>query len=1001
MRKNRTPIIVSWIVVVVIVMAGLALPVGAADIYSDDFSGSGNLSGTAPDVRPGAETWTASTTAPAWQADGTITGNAHRNTWLPFTPVAGNVYTASLDVDPNAGADVTQWFALGFSGAPGTTNDFQNNSNNTNAWMLNRVQRAANGDLQTFLGPSTGGGVSHTTTAGVVNLQVVLDTQPANWEVEWYRDGSLIRGPVAYGSNPAINHVGFGRYGTAAGTVDNFNLATSFYVAPWTADETSGISADYDYTHALNMAGSAVNINGVHFAASGNSPSGSNFTWGGVTATINNDSNNVTGASATMANDFLYNGNPRTLTLTGLTAGKDYTATFYSVGWEAGGRNQTFAAGDAIHTIDQDQYGDNNGIRIAYDYTADATGSVAFTITPTGGTFHMYGFSNREAGPVVDNRSFELPDVSGWSYQSAIPGWDVSGSGKVGLTDDGGPWAGTGAIPDGTQAAFIQNSAGTTDTLSQDIRGLEVGETYRVSYRYNARSGYPAPNIKVTMGSAVLQDNAYNAVPGGSDPYYLGAYEFTAAATSATLLFENTDGTGDSAVVVDDVKIEPIATPGWTIAAWTGDGTSGVDASPPYTHAINLNSSVSPTIQTVTFKAAGTGADPTEGAGGANYSTLGMGSGVPNDANNLTGGGDGSAVMATAMRYGGDTSGITLNGLMPGVTYQTTIYGVAWDALPGNRNVAFSVNGSDAVTFNENQFDNNNGIRFTYRGTADANGTIAVSATALNTGNTWHYYGFSNNAVVSNKTIIGDAFAGHNGGDNGLAIDARGPDHANQPGAVTYVETGFNNAFQADVQNGTVQLGANAGAGISIADAVGYTKPQSFSVQADLKTGNLSGAAGGNARGVGLGFYDFSTDPGNVEVAIDFVGLVLAPDGSLYFYENQGGGQSFSASPVAFGGTFDTNAFYTLSYEVDTSTGDISDISLEGSTADYSSLATDAAGQFTDSATVMAAFTGSSAAGGTYGYVDNFTVTVPEPSTLILTALGLLGLLAWGRRRRR
>jgi len=44
-------------------------------------------------------------------------------------------------------------------------------------------------------------------------------------------------------------------------------------------------------------------------------------------------------------------------------------------------------------------------------------------------------------------------------------------------------------------------------------------------------------------------------------------------------------------------------------------------------------------------------------------------------------------------------------------------------------------------------------------------------------------------------------------------------------------------------------------------------------------------------------------------------------------------------------------------------------------------------------------FDGSASAGGKA--IGNFTLSVPEPSALVLSALGLLGLLAWGRRRRR
>ncbi len=214
------------VVVFIAAAALLALPTSAGavlTVYSDDFGGSGgtNLNGQAPDVRPGGETWLASTGGAAWKADGSNAGGGNRNAWLPFAPSAGNVYTVSLDVNPNVGTDVSDWFSLGFASGSGTTNAFMGNG--TTAWMLQRVRRVGVADVQTFLGPGTAGGANHGTAAGTVNLKVVLDTQAA-WTAEWFFEGSSIRGPVTFSGTPTINRVGFGKYEDAQGTVDNFLL---------------------------------------------------------------------------------------------------------------------------------------------------------------------------------------------------------------------------------------------------------------------------------------------------------------------------------------------------------------------------------------------------------------------------------------------------------------------------------------------------------------------------------------------------------------------------------------------------------------------------------------------------------------------------------------------------------------------------------------------------------------------------------------------------------
>jgi len=167
----------------------------------------------------------------------------------------------------------------------------------------------------------------------------------------------------------------------------------------WTGDTDSGIGSDETYTAAHcfgNNHGGSVIVNGVtfteSFAASGSgwSMAGGQNNWNG------DDDAAVTGSSEDLAEEFVYNGNPRTVQFSGLTAGTRYRATFYSVGFEASGRVQTFSSGGNDLVVDQDAYGDNAGITISYEYEATAA-TQDFTITPAGGTFHMYALSNRKA----------------------------------------------------------------------------------------------------------------------------------------------------------------------------------------------------------------------------------------------------------------------------------------------------------------------------------------------------------------------------------------------------------------------------------------------------------------------------------------------------------------------------------------------------------------------------------------------------------------------------
>jgi hypothetical protein len=232
------------------------------------------------------------------------------------------------------------------------------------------------------------------------------------------------------------------------------------------------------------------------------------------------------------------------------------------------------------------------------------------------------------------------------------------------------------------------------------------------------------------------------------------------------------------------------------------------------------------------------------------------------------------------------------------------------------------------------------------------------------------------------------------------AIDTVAPDIANLPGSATWFQTGlvgYGATWAFNKIGGNVNYqGLSNGTGISIASAGSYVKPTQMHIQADLRSGLTDQNSMVYARGVALGFYD-DTHAGstNSDPMTGFTGLVLANDGGLYVYT----GRAPTTSKVAFGGTFNTSSFYTLGYDVNTTTGAISNVTLSGSTADYSGLTSSA---FTNAATANLGFFTSSEDGGCYGFVDNVALsTVPEPSSLILSVCGLVGLLAYAWRKRK
>jgi len=233
---------------------------------------------------------------------------------------------------------------------------------------------------------------------------------------------------------------------------------------------------------------------------------------------------------------------------------------------------------------------------------------------------------------------------------------------------------------------FIQNSTSNTESLVQNVVNLTSGQTYRVSYRYAARvgsSGQTDPNIKVTINDSIVQDTLYRKSLGAGSPFFLGTYEFAATGTTANIIFENTRLGYDTAVLLDDLQIEPAGGDGWMINLWTNDATAGIVSSAHYTHAINLGDSAATTISNISFKGSGTGINPAEGVGGANYSTVyGIRySGV--DSNTLTANGGGSATLAQRFCYDGGAAGtITVDARMLFDNWSFHTYGFANKAEP-------------------------------------------------------------------------------------------------------------------------------------------------------------------------------------------------------------------------------------------------------------------------------------------------------------------------------
>jgi hypothetical protein len=282
---------------------------------------------------------------------------------------------------------------------------------------------------------------------------------------------------------------------------------------------------------------------------------------------------------------------------------------------------------------------------------------------------------------------------------------------------------------------------------------------------------------------------------------------------------------------------------------------------------------------------------------------------------------------------------------------------------------------------------------------------------------------------ASAAVVVSDGFSGLPQVDGGN-IDGRTPDGANLPGGSWRASWTFDSSFRFVLNTATGNPASSARGGaasyamIPIATAGPYTKPTALSISADFLM-NTIGDNGGvqlDRMGMFLGFapdalmVDGSATNGNGGHDFDttYSGLFMNRQGSLYLRENGdlSGNGSFtllSAYPGALG-TLSPSDWYRLSYDIDTSSGDISNMKLQrlsGTGAGTFSYADTNTTTFSNVNTNAAGFYTVGESGSQTAFVDNFLLqgpdaaAVPEPSTFILAVFGLagLGLLAWRRRK--
>lgn len=379
------------------------------------------------------------------------------------------------------------------------------------------------------------------------------------------------------------------------------------------------------------------------------------------------------------------------------------------------------------------------------------------------------------AAQTITNPSFEtntfatFPGYTDGGGNGPITGWTATPANRVGQNPAAGsPFANNGAIPNGTNVAFIQAGATGAASLKTTATGLTVGTKYNVSFRMNARSqntlNFPHM-VFSTNGTGAPISTEVARVSGAVDatPYHYAAFEFTATDVSQEITITNARTTGDHTLLIDEFAIAPSSN-AWAFAQWNGDADSGIDSQYVYTHAYSFGSNPGVTINGVRFIGR-------EGGTAGRFTLSGLNNGFTDRTpNNVTGE---SQKLAKDFRYGG-APGITLENLKPNTQYVATIYGLGFDAgdsATPHRSSTFSssVPNSQKFTANLNHFGQGSGMRVTYTYTTDASGTPVTINYPTHGSGTFHTSAFSNReAVASTPTPAWNTVAWNDDATSGV-----------------------------------------------------------------------------------------------------------------------------------------------------------------------------------------------------------------------------------------
>ncbi|MEJ6979702.1 carbohydrate-binding domain-containing protein [Pedobacter sp. P351] len=174
------------------------------------------------------------------------------------------------------------------------------------------------------------------------------------------------------------------------------------------------------------------------------------------------------------------------------------------------------------------------------------------------------------------------------------------------------------------------------------------------------------------------------------------------------------------------------------------------------------------------------------------------------------------------------------------------------------------------------------------------------------------------------------------------------------------------------VVNGSAQISTVMAEVVDISSADGYTKPTYINISGSFNEGTLLNNTPTTrpARGVYFGFWPSIASSTVTFGFQNMQGVFVNPeDGELVLWNGSGSSTDKPVQSLSYEGTWDASAQHTISYTINTTTGNISDFVLDGVSYLWNKT-----NIFTEANTKYAGFGTSGASTGQYGNISSFKV---------------------------